>query len=55
MKFPPRNTAPNQLKKHPVFSDKMMGNIRIKLKQFAEIEYLLHTQNQTSKKAKNSK
>lgn len=52
MKYPPRNTALNQAKKQPVFSDKMMGNIRIKLRQFAEIEYLIHAEKKSPKKKK---
>lgn len=52
MKVPPQNTAPNQAKKQPVFSDKMMGNIRIKLKQLAEIEYLLQVEKKLQKPKK---
>ena len=50
MKYPPRNIARNETEKQPVFSPKLMGEIRIKLKQLAEIEYLHHT-----KKMKKSK
>ncbi|MET3536700.1 hypothetical protein SAMN05216324_1094 [Chryseobacterium limigenitum] len=42
MKVPPRNTAQNEAKKQPVFSEKMMGEIRMKLWQFSEIEFLIH-------------
>lgn len=44
MKVPPRNNAQNEAKKQPVFSDKVMGSIRIKLKQLAEIEFLVHAE-----------
>ncbi|MCY1660904.1 hypothetical protein [Chryseobacterium sp. SL1] len=52
MKYPPRNTTQNEAKKQPVFSDKMMGNILIKLKQLAEIEFLLHTEKKSPSKKK---
>lgn len=52
MKYPPQNTAPNQAEKQPFFSDKMMGNIRIKLKQLAEIEFLIHAEKKSPKKKK---
>lgn len=52
MKYPPRNTTQNEAKKQPVFSDKMMGNIRMKLRQFAEIEFLLQTEKKSPKKNK---
>ncbi len=52
MKYQPRNTTRNEAKKQPVFSDKMMGNIRIKLKQLAEIEFLLHLEKKSSDKKK---
>lgn len=50
MKVPHRNTARNQAKKQPVFSDKMMGNIRMKLKQFSEIEFLFHAEKKSQNK-----
>lgn len=52
MKYPPQNTTPNQAEKQPVFSDKTMGNIRIKLKQLAEIEFLIHAEKKSPKKKK---
>ncbi len=52
MKYSSQNIAINQAKKQPVFSDKVMGNIRMKLRQLAEIEYLFYTQNSAQKKMK---
>lgn len=52
MKYPPQNTSPNQAEKQPFFSDKIMGNIRIKLRQFAEIEYLIYAEKKSPKKKK---
>lgn len=52
MKYPPRNAAPNQAKKQPVFSDKTMGEIRIKLRQLAEIEFLIHAEKKSQNKKK---
>lgn len=51
MKFKSQNTAPNQAKNQPVFSEKMRAEIRLKLKQFVEIEYL----NQVKKKTLNKR
>jgi hypothetical protein len=47
MKYQPRNSAQNQ----PVFSEKTMAEVRLKLRQFVEIEYL----NQAKKKNSRSK
>lgn len=46
MKVTPRNTAQNTPKKQLVFSEKMAGDIRIKLGQLAEIEFLLSSKKQ---------
>lgn len=43
MKYRPRNIVQNEAENQPVFSPKLMAEIRFKLKQLAEIEYLLHT------------
>ncbi len=51
MKFQSQNTAPNQAKNQPVFSEKMRAEIRLKLRQFVEIEYL----NQAKKKTLDTK
>ncbi len=52
MKIPPRNTARNEAKKQPFFSDKMMGEIRIKLRQLAEVEFLIHAEKKSQNKKK---
>lgn len=46
MKPQSQNTAPNQAKNQPVFSEKIRAEMRLKLRQFVEIEYL----NQAKKK-----
>lgn len=46
MKYQPQNIAQNTAKNQPVFSEKTMAEMRLKLRQFVEIEYL----NQTKKK-----
>ncbi len=43
MKYQPRNIAKNTAKNQPVFSEKMMAEIRLKLIQLVEIEYLNHS------------
>ena len=48
MKYQPRNIAQNTAKNQPVFSEKTMGEIRLKLRQFVEIEYLKHLKKKTS-------
>ena len=50
MKYPPLYIAQNEAKKQDVFSDKMRAKIQMKLRQFAEIEYLNHTQKMLRKK-----
>lgn len=55
MKYRPRNTAQNEAKKQPVFSEKVMGDMRIKLKQLAEIEFLIHTEINIKKRKKEIK
>lgn len=52
MKYQPRNTARNDAKKQQVFSEKKMGDIRIKLRQFAEIEFMLQAEKKSLKKNK---
>ena len=51
MKFESQNNVPIQAKNQPVFSEKMMAKIRLKLIQFVEIEYL----NQAKKKTLNKR
>lgn len=46
MKYQPQNIAQNTAKNQSVFSEKMMAEIRLKLRQFVEIENL----NQAKKK-----
>lgn len=46
MKYQPQNIAQNTAKNQPVFSEKMRAEMRSKLRQFVEIEYL----NQAKKK-----
>lgn len=41
MKYQPRNSAQNTAKNQPVFSEKMTAEMRLKLRQFVEIEYLI--------------
>ena len=43
MKYQPQNNAQNIAKNQPVFSEKTMAEIRLKLRQFVEIEYLNHS------------
>lgn len=43
MKYQPRNIAQNTAKNQPVFSEKTMAEIRLKLIQLVEIEYLNHS------------
>jgi hypothetical protein len=43
MKYQPRNIAQNPAKNQPVFSEKTMAELRLKLRQFVEIEYLNHS------------
>lgn len=49
MKYPTRNNAQNDAKKQDVFEEKMRAKIRMKLRQFAEIEYLNHSQKKLQK------
>mgnify|MGYP005614063549 CR=1 FL=1 len=51
MKFESQNNVTIQAKNQPVFSEKMMAEIRLKLIQFVEIEYL----NQAKKKTLNKR
>ncbi len=51
MKSQSQNNVPIQAKNQPVFSEKMMAEIRLKLIQFVEIEYL----NQAKKKTLNKR
>mgnify|MGYP003420271477 CR=1 FL=1 len=51
MKFESQNNAPNQAKNQPVFSEKIRAEMRLKLRQFVEIEYL----NQAKKKTLNKR
>lgn len=50
MKFESQNNVPIQAKNQPVFSEKMMAEIRLKLIQFVEIEYLNQAKKKTLKK-----
>lgn len=50
MKYPTRNNAKIQGEIQSVFSEKVIAEIRIKLRQLAEIEYLYHTQKKILKK-----
>jgi hypothetical protein len=51
MEFQSQNNTPIQAKNQPVFSEKIRAEIRLKLRQFVEIEYL----NQVKKKTLNKK
>ena len=51
MKLESQNNVTIQAKNQPVFSEKMMAEIRLKLIQFVEIEYL----NQAKKKTLNKR
>lgn len=51
MKYQPQNIAQNTPKNQSVFSEKTMAEMRLKLKQFVEIEYL----NYSKKKSVSSK
>ncbi len=51
MKSQSQNTSPNQAKNQPVFSEKIRAEMRLKLRQFVEIEYL----NQAKKKTLNKR
>ena len=51
MKFESQNNVTIQAKNQPVFSEKMMAEIRLKLIQFVEIEHL----NQAKKKTLNKR
>ncbi|GEM_PF-6145302 len=51
MKYQPQNSAQNKAKNQPVFSEKTMAEIRLKLRQFVEIECL----NDSKKKISSSK
>ena len=48
MKFESQNNAPNQAKNQPVFSEKIRAEMRLKLRQFVEIEYLNMKQKKAS-------
>ena len=48
MKSKSQNTAPNQAKNQPVFSEKIRAEMRLKLRQFVEIEYLNMKQKKAS-------
>ena len=48
MKYQPRNSAQNIAKNQPVVSEKMTAEIRLKLRQFVEIEYLNHSKKKNS-------
>lgn len=50
MKYATRNTDGIQTEKQSVFSEKVMVKIRMKLQQFAEIEYLYHKKKTSKKK-----
>ena len=50
MKFESQNNAPIQAKNQPVFSEKMTAEMRLKLRQFVEIEYLNQAKKKTLKK-----
>ncbi len=50
MKFESQNNVTIQAKNQPVFSEKMMAEIRLKLIQFVEIEYLNQVKKKTLKK-----
>ena len=49
MKSQSQNNVPIQAKNQPVFSEKMMAEIRLKLIQFVEIEYLNKARKKDSK------
>jgi hypothetical protein len=49
MKFESQNNAPIPAKNQPVFSEKMTAEIRLKLMQFVEIEYLNKARKKDSK------
>jgi hypothetical protein len=51
MKSQSQNNAPIQAKNQPVFSEKIRAEMRLKLRQFVEIEYL----NQAKKKTLNKR
>ena len=48
MKYQPQNNAQNIAKNKPVFSEKTMAEIRLKLRQFVEIEHLNHSKKKIS-------
>jgi hypothetical protein len=48
MKFESQNNAPIPAKNQPVFSEKIRAEIRLKLRQFVEIEYLNMKQKKAS-------
>jgi hypothetical protein len=50
MKSQSQNIAPNQAKNQPVFLEKIRAEMRIKLRQFVEIEYLNQAKKKTLKK-----
>ncbi len=50
MKFQSQNNAENLKKKHLVFSEKQLANIRIKLGQLVEIEYHYYDKKQAENK-----
>ena len=50
MKYQPQNIALNEAEKQPVFSEKATAEIRLKLRQLAEIEFLIHTEKSLRKR-----
>lgn len=48
MKYQPRNSIQNTAQNQSVFSEKTMAEIRLKLRQFVEIEYLNHSKKKNS-------
>lgn len=49
MKYQPRNSAQNTAQNQPVFSEKTMAEMRLKLRQFVEIEYLNYSKKKNSR------
>lgn len=45
MKLQSENKVENSKEKHPVFTEKQFAKIRMKLQEFAEIEFLYHHTN----------
>ena len=48
MKFESQNNAPIPAKNQPIFSEKIKAEMRLKLRQFVQIEYLNMKQKKAS-------